>query len=146
MITSLTSAEAAERLLEHGPNEVAREKAASPWLLALGQFKSPVIWLLLGACAISAVLGDAADAIAIGAIVAINAAVGFFQEFRAVVVSVILQLALHHIPATQALFQIGAIPLSDCALALALGLIPVSVLEVSKLLRRLKGPRPATRA
>jgi Ca2+-transporting ATPase len=79
----LSEAEAAKRLLEHGPNEVAREKTVSPWLLLLGQFKSPVIWLLLVACAISALLGEIVDAIAIGAIVVINALVGFFQEFRA---------------------------------------------------------------
>ena len=47
------------------------------------QFASPVIWLLGAACALSAVLGEAADAIAIGTIVIVNALVGFFQEYRA---------------------------------------------------------------
>ncbi len=79
----LSTAEATARLRENGPNEIARQKAASPWLLLLGQFKSPVIWLLLAACAISAVLREVVDAIAIGAIVVINALVGFFQEYRA---------------------------------------------------------------
>ena len=36
--------------------------------------------LLLGACGVSAVLGEVADAIAIGAIVVLNALVGFLQE------------------------------------------------------------------
>jgi Ca2+-transporting ATPase len=48
-----------------------------------GQFASPVIWLLLGACVISGALGEIADAIAIGSIVIVNAFVGFFQEHRA---------------------------------------------------------------
>ena len=79
----LTSAEAARRLAEHGPNEIKREEATSPWVTLVGQFKSPVIWLLLGACVISGAMGEVADAIAIGSIVVINAFVGFFQEYRA---------------------------------------------------------------
>jgi Ca2+-transporting ATPase len=42
-----------------------------------------MIWLLLVACGVSVALGEAADAVAIGAIVVLNAAVGFFQEYRA---------------------------------------------------------------
>ena len=42
-----------------------------------------MIWLLLGACVVSAALGEVADAIAIGAIVFLNALVGFLQEYRA---------------------------------------------------------------
>ena len=79
----LTGAEAARRLAEHGPNEIKREEATSPWVTLAGQFKSPVIWLLLGACAISAAMGEVLDATAIGSIVVINAFVGFFQEYRA---------------------------------------------------------------
>ncbi len=79
----LSSQEAAKRLLTQGRNEIERENATSPWALLAGQFKSPVIWLLLGACVISAILGEVADAIAIGTIVCLNALVGFFQEYRA---------------------------------------------------------------
>jgi Ca2+-transporting ATPase len=79
----LTTSEAATRLEEFGPNVVERERTASPITLFLAQFKSPVIWLLAGACVIAAALGEIVDAIAIGAIVIINALVGFFQEFRA---------------------------------------------------------------
>lgn len=79
----LTTEEAARRLAEHGPNEIKREQATSPLVILAGQFKSPVIWLLLGACVISGVLGEVADAIAIGTIVVVNAFVGFFQEYRA---------------------------------------------------------------
>ncbi len=79
----LTSAEAARRLGEHGQNAITRERARSAWAHLADQFKSPVIWLLIGACVISAVLGEFADAIAIATIVVINALVGFFQEYRA---------------------------------------------------------------
>lgn len=79
----LTAAEAAEKLAANGPNELAREEPTSPWKIFAGQFASPVIWLLLGACVVSALLGQIADAIAIGVIVVINGFVGFFQEYRA---------------------------------------------------------------
>ena len=79
----LTAAEAARRLTEHGRNELAREEGPSPWALLARQFQGAMIWLLLAACAVSVALGEAADALAIGAIVVLNAFVGFFQEYRA---------------------------------------------------------------
>jgi P-type Ca2+ transporter type 2C len=79
----LSTAEARQRLRQLGPNEIERERAVSPWLLLAEQFRSPVIWLLFGACLLAAVLRELVDAIAIGAIVIVNALVGFFQEYRA---------------------------------------------------------------
>ena len=79
----LTSAEALQRLQQYGPNEVARARPTSPWRMLLAQFKSPVIWLLFAACVVSGVLGEVADAVAIGAIVILNSLVGFLQEYRA---------------------------------------------------------------
>lgn len=47
------------------------------------------------------------------------------------------QLALaHQIPAAQDIFQIGAPSLADCGLTLLLGLLPVTVLELAKIVRR----------
>jgi P-type Ca2+ transporter type 2C len=79
----LTSAEAERLLREVGSNEITREASKAAWVLLLAQFNSPVIWLLLAACVVSAALREGADAIAIGAILMINALVGFFQEYRA---------------------------------------------------------------
>jgi Ca2+-transporting ATPase len=79
----LTSREASRRLAEQGPNEIAHEREPSPWRLLAGQFDSPVIWLLFGACVVSGVLDEVADAVAIGTIVVLNALVGFSQEYRA---------------------------------------------------------------
>ncbi|WP_257451637.1 cation-translocating P-type ATPase [Archangium lipolyticum] len=81
--TGLSGAEAARRLAEHGRNEIQRGETRSAWGVLLEQFRSPMIALLLGACAVSALLGEHADAIAIGAIVVINALIGFAQESRA---------------------------------------------------------------
>ena len=79
----LTSAEAAQRFVQFGPNEIQRESGPSVWLLLARQFNSPVIWLLIGACVVSVGLGEAADAMAIVAIVILNGVIGFAQERRA---------------------------------------------------------------
>ncbi len=79
----LTTEQATQRRAAQGPNALQRAAPASPWRMLRGQFASPIIWLLAGACVISAALGELADAIAIGTIVVLNALVGFAQEFRA---------------------------------------------------------------
>jgi P-type Ca2+ transporter type 2C len=79
----LSSAEAQRRLTEFGPNEIRREQATNALTLLVRQFASPVICLLLVATVVSAALGEWLDAIAIGAIVILNALIGFFQEHRA---------------------------------------------------------------
>ncbi len=52
------------------------------------------------------------------------------------VVSVIMQLGIHHVPAAQELFGIGPLSLADCGLSLALGFVPVTILELAKIARR----------
>ena len=81
--TGLSAAEAQRRLAEVGPNALPQEEGPSPLWILLAQFKSPPVLLLLVACGISVALREAADAIAIAAIVVLNAAVGFAQEYRA---------------------------------------------------------------
>lgn len=56
-----------------------------------------------------------------------------------VTISVLLQLGLHHLPFAQELFEIGPVSLSDCILGIAIGLGPVTLLELSKLARRPRG-------
>lgn len=80
---SLTGDEARQRLTTYGRNELPRERPPSRLRVFAGQFRSPMIWLLLVAGALSAVLGELADALAIWAILAINAVVGHLQEQRA---------------------------------------------------------------
>ena len=79
----LSSSEAAARLREFGPNEI--EEAGGPrwWRILLGQFKSPVIYILIGAVVVSALIGEAIDAAVVGVILVLNAVLGFIQEFRA---------------------------------------------------------------
>lgn len=79
----LASREAATRLAAHGPNELREGKGLSPLRIFFAQFKSLLIWILIGAGALSAALGETLDAIAIFGIVVLNAAIGFYQEFNA---------------------------------------------------------------
>ncbi len=81
--TGLSSAEAARRLGEVGANELDRGDGTSAWRILAGQLTSPIVLLMLGAALISGILREVADAIAIAAIVVLNAVVGFLQEYRA---------------------------------------------------------------
>ena len=76
----LTSQEVSRRLAADGPNELKEGARISPLRILLGQFKSLIIWILIVAGAVSAVLGEGVDAIAILTIVALNAGIGFYQE------------------------------------------------------------------
>ncbi len=79
----LSAAEAATRLAADGPNELQEAPRISPLQIFLGQFKSLLIWILIVAGVLSGVLGETVDAIAILAIVVLNAVIGFYQEFNA---------------------------------------------------------------
>ncbi len=79
----LSVAEAAGRLAVFGPNELVREAGPRWWRMLGSQLASPLIALILAAAATAAVLHEIADAIAIVAIVVVNAIIGFLQEFRA---------------------------------------------------------------
>ena len=79
----LSSGTARERLAVHGPNELRAAEGVSPWRLLLGQFRSLIVWILMAAAVVSGALGEMVDAMAILAIVVLNAAIGFYQEFNA---------------------------------------------------------------
>ncbi|MCJ7514604.1 MAG: HAD-IC family P-type ATPase, partial [Dehalococcoidia bacterium] len=79
----LSQGEAQSRLAQFGPNELAERKKISPWLIFLEQFKNFLIIILLIAVALSAIMGEVADAIVIFAIVLFAAGLSFMQEYRA---------------------------------------------------------------
>jgi Ca2+-transporting ATPase len=79
----LSGDEAKRRLARYGQNKLQKGRRFSALAVFIGQFKSLVIWVLIGAAAVSAMLGETADGIAIIAIVILNALIGFMQEFRA---------------------------------------------------------------
>ncbi len=79
----LTSAEAAERMAQYGPNQLT--EAPRPGFLKLlwEQFNNFIVMLLIVASIVSALLGEWVDASAIIAIVLLNAILGIIQEKRA---------------------------------------------------------------
>jgi magnesium-transporting ATPase (P-type) len=77
----LTSQEATGRLAKYGPNQLQEKKAISPWSIFFGQFKDFIIWVLIGAAIVSGFLQEWIDALAIIAIVVLNAILGFIQEY-----------------------------------------------------------------
>jgi Ca2+-transporting ATPase len=79
----LSSAEVAARFAACGPNRLADTIAVSPVRLLLAQFKSLIVWILVGAAVVSGVVGEALDCLAILAIVLLNAVIGFCQELSA---------------------------------------------------------------
>src|SRR5262245_62839518 len=86
----LSDDEARARLARYGPNELAAEPPVPGWRRFLAQFQDVLVVLLLIATAISALVWvyerDTSlpyEAIAIFAIVLLNAAMGFVQESRA---------------------------------------------------------------
>jgi P-type Mg2+ transporter len=79
----LSSSAAQEQLAKFGRNELQGHKKAAPWLLLLGQFKSPLVLILVFAAIISLITGEWIDATIIIAIVIASAVLGFVQEYSA---------------------------------------------------------------
>ena len=79
----LSTQEAAARLERAGPNSLQEKRKKPAWLLFLSQFNDFMALVLLGATALSGLLGDVADALTIIAIVILNAYLGFIQQYRA---------------------------------------------------------------
>ncbi len=79
----LPAAEAARRLRFYGPNALRQGKRRSYMLMLAAQFGDFMTLLLAAAAVVSGFIGEFQDAVVILAIVVLNAAVGFIQEFRA---------------------------------------------------------------
>jgi P-type Ca2+ transporter type 2C len=83
VVRGLTSAEVKDRQDKFGLNELKEAPPTPFWVMLWAQINSFVIYMLLGAAIISALLGDYVEAIAIMAIVILNAIMGIIQESRA---------------------------------------------------------------
>ena len=75
--------EATRRQELFGLNEIFQKKRVSPVRLFVSQFANFMVLVLIGAAVVSYFLGEAADLVAILAIVFMNAVLGFAQEYRA---------------------------------------------------------------
>lgn len=79
----LSSSEAASRLKVHGPNRLPEAPRRWAVLRFLGHFHNVLIYVLLGAAAVTAALSHWVDTVVILAVVLVNAVIGFVQEGRA---------------------------------------------------------------
>ncbi len=79
----LTQQEADRRIEEVGPNVIAEAEGTSLWELLLHQFRSPLVYILLVATAVTILIEEYIDAGVIAAVLVLNASIGFFQERKA---------------------------------------------------------------
>ncbi len=79
----LDTFEIGHRQERFGRNVLTPKRGKSPLVRFLLQFNNPLIYILLVATVITAVVKDIVDAAIILAVVLVNAIIGFIQEFRA---------------------------------------------------------------
>ncbi|MDR2240262.1 MAG: cation-transporting P-type ATPase [Zoogloeaceae bacterium] len=79
----LSQAEAEQRLLRHGPNRLPPPPRPSAWLRFLRQFHNVLIYIMLIAAAMTALLAHWIDTAVLLAAVLVNACIGFIQEGKA---------------------------------------------------------------
>jgi len=76
----LASEEARKRLQRFGPNALARQEPRSGWALFAEQLESLPVAMLGASALVSVLTGGVADAIVIGGVVLLNAAIGYATE------------------------------------------------------------------
>ncbi|KGE02791.1 cation-translocating P-type ATPase [Pseudohaliea rubra] len=81
--SGLSASEARARLQRHGPNAVPRPPPPSAFARFLRQFDDLLIYVLLAAAGVTALLGHVVDTGVILAVVVVNAIIGFVQEGKA---------------------------------------------------------------
>lgn len=81
-LVGLTDQEAKERLSQYGPNDPAPTRRGALVLELVSLFLNPLVVILLVASAISALLGQVADAGIITGIVLVGIAINFIQTYR----------------------------------------------------------------
>ncbi|MEM3383082.1 MAG: HAD-IC family P-type ATPase [Nitrososphaerales archaeon] len=79
----LTTDEVRERLKKYGYNRLEEDKGPSQMVIFLNQFRNPLIYILLFAGMITLALAHYIDTIVIILVVALNATIGFVQEYKA---------------------------------------------------------------
>ncbi len=79
----LSSNDAAQRLVAHGPNELQAANRTSAWRTFAAQFENVLILILIAATTVSGFLGHTLEAVVISVIVLFAVLLGFIQEHRA---------------------------------------------------------------
>lgn len=82
-LAGLSNAESTKRTEEFGLNTYHAQKQKSIWLMLLQQFMSPIVYLLVAGVTVSVYFKDYTEAIAIMAVILVNASIGFLMELQA---------------------------------------------------------------
>ena len=82
VLQGLTTNQVKERIGQFGLNTITEEKTLTPFQILFNQFKSPIVLLLLFAAGMSFGFKEWLDGIAILIVLLINAAIGFYMEFK----------------------------------------------------------------
>jgi Ca2+-transporting ATPase len=80
----LASAEALRRVREFGPNRLRATRTRTAWQMLWAQLASPIVALLVVATGVAMAFDERLEALAIGMVLVLNTAIGFFTERRAV--------------------------------------------------------------
>jgi len=121
--TGLTQAEAEERALTAGPNEVAQERRQGWFIRLLKVMRNPLVILLGALSAVSFATGDARAGTVMAAMVVLGATLRFVQEARADAAAAKLKAMIH---VTATVLRDGAareMPLRD--------LVPGDIIKLS---------------
>jgi len=79
----LSAAQVEKSRHEYGSNELPKERKKPAFVLFLEQFNNPIIYILLVAGVLTALLADPLDSIVIFAVVIVNTLIGYYQESKA---------------------------------------------------------------
>jgi Ca2+-transporting ATPase len=79
----LATEEVLERLNKYGPNKLPEQEGISRLKILIHQFTSPLIYILLVAALVTAILGEYIDTGVIVAVLILNAVIGYIQEYKA---------------------------------------------------------------
>ncbi|HOV81679.1 MAG TPA: HAD-IC family P-type ATPase [Methanothrix sp.] len=81
--SGLDSSDAAQRLAEHGPNQLESPSKPSPLRIFLSKFKDYMVLVLIFAAIVSYIAGEGTNSLVILGIVVLVAIIGFVQEYKA---------------------------------------------------------------
>ncbi len=82
-LQGLSPEEVQARLRRFGPNQIERRRGPSPLVLFLRQFESPLVYVLVAAGIVTALVAEYVDTIVILVVVIVNAIIGYVQESKA---------------------------------------------------------------
>jgi Ca2+-transporting ATPase len=120
--SGLSSADAAGRRSQYGPNEITSEKPPTVWAVALAQLRDPMNIMLVAVTAVSFAIGEVSTGIIVALLILLNVVLGSRQELKAR--ASVTALANLQVPQAKVLRD-GAV-----ALVAAVDVVPGDIVQV----------------